>query len=116
MKSKGFVLALLFLGLSSASALADDVPPDCLQNFKVKEASVPATIEWILATGASAKMSCGAAELLRERLFVEGMYLLKPSDLNGAPAEAQRKALDAFDALEKKIKDLPGDDVPGTLF
>jgi hypothetical protein len=116
MKSKGIVFALMVFAASCGAAHADEIPGDCLRSISVREDAIPATIDWILATGANAKMSCGAAELMRQRLFVEGSYLLKESDLSGTPAEAQRKALAAFDDLQKKIRELPGEDVPGTLF
>ena len=113
-KRTGFALAIL--AASCASALADEIPGNCLASFRVKPDKVLVAIDWQLATGTNAAMSCAAGELLREKLFVEGSYMLKQSDLSGTPADAQSKALAAYEDLQKKVKDLPGEDTPGTLF
>jgi hypothetical protein len=96
--------------------LAEDIPPDCLASFNVKQQKLSANISWILALGTSAPMSCAAGELLRERLFVAGSSMLTEKDLSGGPAIAQQKARAAYDDMEKKIQQLPGEDTAGTLF
>lgn len=116
MNIKRTCFTLIILAVSGASALADEIPGDCLASFRVKPEKVLVTIDWKLATGANTAMSCATGELLRERLFVEGSYMLKQSDLSGTPADAQSKALAAYEDLQKKVKDLPGEDTPGTLF
>lgn len=97
-------------------ALADDVPSDCLASFKVKDQKLSADVNWLLATGSNASMSCAAAELLREKLFIDGNSKLSEADLSGSPDDAQQKALAAYDTLQAKIENLSGDDVPGSLF
>jgi hypothetical protein len=116
MNTKRTIFALTMLAASCGSALADEIPGNCLASFKVKSEKVLVAIEWQLATNTKAAMSCATGELLRERLFVEGNFMLKQGDLSGTPAEAQGKALAAYDSLQKKVKDLPGEDTPGTLF
>lgn len=107
--------AVLALGIPSL-AWAQDIPPDCLASFNVDPDKVTADLGWVLATGQSTVLACASGELLREKLFVEGDATLGESDLGGTPAEAQSKAVEAFDTLHQRIQELPGDDAPGTLF
>jgi hypothetical protein len=116
MNFKNVSLALISLCATSRIALAQGVPNDCLASFSVKDQKLSSNLNWILATGANATMSCAAGELLRERLFIEGASKLSETDLSGTPASAQQKALAAFDDMEKRIQQLPGADAPGTLF
>jgi hypothetical protein len=117
MNLKGTGPALIFFAAACHSALADDIPGDCLASFNVRPENVVVNISWNLPTGASAVMSCGAAELLREQLFVEGSSMLTENDLSGAsPTGTQSQAITAFRDMQNQIQQLPGDDVPGTLF
>jgi hypothetical protein len=87
-----------------------------MASFNVKREKVTTDIAWTLATGRSAAMSCGAGELLRQKLFIEGDKVLSEGDLTGSPGQAQQKAISAYGDLEKQIQGLPGEDVNGTLF
>jgi hypothetical protein len=87
-----------------------------MASFNVEPEKVTTDIAWTLATGRSAAMSCGAGELLRQKLFIEGDKVLREGDLTGSPAEPQQKALAAYNDLEKQVQNLPGEDVNGTLF
>lgn len=110
------ILVAMVEGWISSPAYAQDIPPDCMASFAVRSESVTVDISWTLAAGRSAALSCGAAELLREQLFVEGNNVLNESDLVGSPADAKQKAATALNNLESKIKSLPGEDVSGTMF
>ncbi|MBB4293299.1 hypothetical protein GGE16_005386 [Rhizobium leguminosarum] len=107
---------LIVLALLPSTSSAQDVPPDCMVSFNVQSEKVSTDISWLFATGSTASLSCGAAELLRERLFVEGDKIVKGSDLVGNPATAQQRAVTALNDLQNQVQQLPGDDVPGTLF
>lgn len=107
---------LAILAASCVSTLADEIPNDCLASFIVKPEKVLVTIDWKLGTGVNTAMTCAAGELLREKMFVEGSYTLKQSDLSGTPAAIQSKALAVYDDLQKKVKDLPGEDTPASVF
>jgi hypothetical protein len=112
-----FRIGLCFLiAAVGGPAIGDDVPPSCLASFKVNPNKVSVDISWALARGPTAVMSCGAGELLRERLFVEGSDVLKESDLNNSASAAQQSANEAFRKMRMQIQNLPGDNVPGTLF
>lgn len=87
-----------------------------MASFEVSREKVTTDIAWTLVTGRSAAMSCGAGELLRQRLFIEGDKVLNEGDLTGSPGEAHQKAISAYNDLEKQIQNLPGEDVNGTLF
>jgi hypothetical protein len=115
------ILLMLAVGFAVLTALpvstrAQGVPFDCMASFKVKNEKITTDISWTLATGRSAALSCSVAEMLREKLFIEGDKVLKDSELTGTPAIAQQRAVNALNDLEGRIKQLPGDDVPGTLF
>jgi hypothetical protein len=98
------------------SALADDIPGDCLASFNVKDAMVSADLNWILGSNTSGSMSCAAGELLREKLFVEGQTMLTEGDLDSSPADAQQQAMVAYDDMVQKIQQLPGNNTAGSLF
>ena len=112
MLAAGFAI----LTVLPVSARAQGVPPDCMASFKVKNEKITIDISWMIAAGKSAALSCSVAEMLREKLFIEGDKVLKESELTGIPATAQQRAVTALNDLEAKIQQLPGDDVPGTLF
>lgn len=111
-----FLTGLIVWTWLPPSASAQDVPPDCMASFNVRGEKVSTDISWLLATGNTAILTCGAAELLREKLFVEGDKVIKSGDLVGQPLAAQQKAITALNDLQKQIQQLPGDDVPGTVF
>ena len=113
---KSIAFGLILSVTACGFALADDIPNDCLASFNVKNQKLTADVNWILGTGTNASMSCAAAELLREKLFVEGDLMLGDGDLNGSPADAQQNALAAYQDMQNKIQQLPGDDTAGTLF
>lgn len=108
--------SVAILAVAPASARAQGIPPDCMTSFKVKSEKVTVDLSWTLATGKSTALSCGAAEVLRENLFIEGDKTLKESELTGTPATAQQRAVAALNDLESKVQQLPGEDVPGALF
>lgn len=108
--------SLAVVTLLPASARAQGIPPDCMASFKVKSEKLTVDLSWTMATSKSAALSCGAAEILRENLFIEGDKTLKESELTGTPATAQQRAVTALNDLESKVQQLPGDDVPGALF
>jgi hypothetical protein len=116
MNPKSTAFGLVILIAASEFALADDIPNSCLASFNVKDQQLSANFNWILGANTNASMSCAAAELLREKLFVEGDSMLTEGDLNGSAANAQQDALTAYNEMENKIQQLPGDDTAGTLF
>lgn len=115
-RTLGFAFSLPIFVALSGSATAQDVPPDCMASFDIKADKVSIDISWILATGNGSTLSCGAAEFLRERLFIEGDKRLGESELAGSPEAAQTKAIAALSDLETKVQQLPGESVPGVLF
>lgn len=108
--------AMIFIA-GGGFAAADDIPGDCLASFNVKDAKLSASLNWTLGSNATGSMSCAAGELLREKLFVEGEYMLTEDDLTGAtPADANQQAIAAYDDMVRKIQQLPGDNTAGSLF
>jgi hypothetical protein len=101
------ITSFLFLLPLGGYAYSDEIPADCLASFAVADSQLDTNLDWILATGANATMSCTAAELLREGLFVEGPNMLTEGDLDTTPTEAQQKALAAFKTLQDKAAQMP---------
>lgn len=113
---KSLILGVAMTLAVASQAHAQDVPPNCMVSFKVKETKFSVNISWALATGKSAAISCAAGEQLRERLFIAGDRILKDGDLTGTPAAAQQQALAEFERLERRVQQLPEKDVSGNIF
>jgi hypothetical protein len=115
-KAMTFWLGLFALTAASGIAQADEIPGDCLASFNVKNAALSNNINWTLGSNTTGSMSCAAAELLREKLFVEGEYMLTDGDISGSAAGTNQQAIAAYDDMVQKIQQLPGDNTAGTLF
>lgn len=114
-------LLITFVGsisllLLAPAARAQEIPGDCMASFNVKPNKASTNITWTLATGQSAEISCGAAAVLRENLFIAGDKRLTTADLSTSPEAAHRRALEAYAALEAALAQLPGTEVSGQLF
>ena len=93
-----FIGALLLI--PTTSALADDLPADCMQSFNVNPSKFVTHYGWLPGgQGVATPLTCTDAELLREKLYVpSGDDAIGDSDVqsaitNGNPLAAAKQSL-----------------------